>query len=228
MTERSTEAAGAARPRPGRPRSEQAADAIRAAALALLAERELGAISMDDVAAFAGSSKATIYRHWPSKEALVADALASLASTLPVPDTGTLRGDLSALLRDMVHTMTHTPAGRVLAMLVPAMQRNEELHQALMTALFAPRRALLAGLVQRAIDRGEVAPGTDSRAIAHLVVGPVLMHVLITHEPIEEPFVETIVDTVVRGVSAQEARGEVREPKEQTPGQASPRRRRGG
>jgi AcrR family transcriptional regulator len=222
-----SETAGA-RPRPGRPRSEQAADAIRAAALALLAERELGAISMDEVAALAGSSKATIYRHWPSKEALVADALASLASTLPVPDTGTLRGDLRALLRDMVHTMTHTPAGRVLAMLVPAMQRNEELHHALMTVLFAPRRALLAGLVQRAIDRGEVPAGTDSRAIAHLVVGPVLMHVLITHEPIEDPFVETIVDTVVRGVGASEARGEAREATERAPGQASPRRRRGG
>ena len=87
----------------GRPRSEQADRAIMAAALELLAERGLAGMSIEEVAARAGVGKATIYRRWSSKGALALDAfLAEFEQQQPLPDTGSLRGDLAAELRAWV------------------------------------------------------------------------------------------------------------------------------
>ena len=84
----------------GRPRSAEADIAILEAATAILAERGLAGMSMEEVAARAGVGKATVYRRWPSRGALALDAFMSeFRSQLPLPDTGTLRGDLLAALR---------------------------------------------------------------------------------------------------------------------------------
>jgi AcrR family transcriptional regulator len=86
--------------RRGRPRSERAQQAVLSAATDLLLERGLGAVSMDAIAERAGVSKATIYRWWPTKETLALDALyQEWTDSDPEPaDTGSLRGDLLALL----------------------------------------------------------------------------------------------------------------------------------
>jgi AcrR family transcriptional regulator len=96
----------------GRPRSEAADRAILRAATDLLAERGLAGMSMEEVAARAGVGKATVYRRWRSRGALALDAfMAEFQALQPLPDTGTLRGDLLAALRAWVRAVTRTPAG---------------------------------------------------------------------------------------------------------------------
>src|ERR1700736_6291349 len=103
---------GAAR---GRPRSQEADRAILTAAVELLAERGLAAMSIEEVAARAGVGKATIYRRWSSKGLLALDAfVASFQEQQPLPDTGTLRGDLIAALTAWVRAVTQTSMGRLL------------------------------------------------------------------------------------------------------------------
>ena len=104
------EAKAGTAPQRGRPRSEQADRAIMAAALELLAERGIAGMSIEEVASRAGVGKATVYRRWSSKGALALDAfLAEFRGQQPLPDTGSLRGDLHASLRAWVHAVTETP-----------------------------------------------------------------------------------------------------------------------
>src|SRR6266699_2304041 len=104
----------------GRPRSQEADRAILTAAVDLLAERGLAAMSIEEVAARAGVGKTTIYRRWPSKGLLALDAfVTSFREEQPLPDTGTLRGDLLAALHAWVRAVTQTPMG-------PMLTRSEE------------------------------------------------------------------------------------------------------
>ena len=109
--------------RRGRPRSQAADRAILAAARELLAEGGLAAMSFEEVAARSGVAKTTIYRRWTSRGALAMDAfLADFQAQQPLPDTGSLRGDLLAALRAWIRAVTHTSAGPVLAGLIAAAQ----------------------------------------------------------------------------------------------------------
>ena len=82
---------------PGRPRSEKAHQAILESTLTVLGESGIAGLSIEAVAARAGVGKATIYRRWESKEELILAALAIMSPAGPVPDTGSLEGDLTAL-----------------------------------------------------------------------------------------------------------------------------------
>jgi AcrR family transcriptional regulator len=114
-------------PRRGRPRSEKAHRAILQAAADLLLDDGAARVSMDAVAERAGVSKATIYRWWPSKERLALEALLDWAGAVSPPrDTGTLRGDLLALVRPWVREIRRRPFGRVIAALITAAQSDPE------------------------------------------------------------------------------------------------------
>src|SRR4051794_23051797 len=89
-------------PRRGRPRDARCDHAILQATLDLLAEGGAGSLSIDGVAARAGAGKATIYRRWTSKEALLLEALSTDTSIIESPDTGTLRGDLESYFSALV------------------------------------------------------------------------------------------------------------------------------
>ena len=168
---------GHASPRPdvpgrrGRPRSEEADRAILAAATQLLAERGLGGMSMEEVAARAGVGKATVYRRWGSRGALALDAfLAEFSRQQPLPDTGTFHGDLLAALRGWIRSVTRTPAGRMLAGLVAEAQRDPALAAAWRERVFEPLRASNTILVRRAIDRAEIPAGHRRRRRARPAV----------------------------------------------------------
>src|SRR6266498_1224789 len=115
-------------PKRGRPRSEQARESILHAAAELLLKRGLDAVSMDAVADRAGVSKATIYRWWPTKETLALEALYHEWDTArpSPPDTGSLRGDLLALLRPWIRRVRARPYGRVVAALIAEAQTDPE------------------------------------------------------------------------------------------------------
>jgi AcrR family transcriptional regulator len=189
--------------RRGRPRSEEADRAILSAATELLAERGLGGMSMEEVAARAGVSKATVYRRWPSRGALALDAfLAEFQEQQPLPDTGTFRGDLLAALRGWIRTVTRTPAGRMLAGLVAEAQRDPALAVAWRERVIEPLRVRNTVLVRRAVRRGEIPADVDPDVLLDLVFGSAYHRLLQGHRPLTDQFARSVVDLVVAGVTA--------------------------
>ena len=142
----------------GRPRSQEADRAILTAAVDLLAERGLAAMSIEEVAARAGVGKTTIYRRWPSKGLLALDAfVASFREEQPQPDTGSLRGDLLSALHAWVRAVTQTPMGPMLTGLIAEAQHDPELRGAWRDRVLEPLRTQHRIMLDRAIARGEIA-----------------------------------------------------------------------
>jgi AcrR family transcriptional regulator len=139
---------------PGRPRSMLADDAIVDATIALLVEEGFDRLSMDAVAARAGVGKATIYRRWSSKEALVIDAVARRTDPLPVgPAGGSVRDRLVALLQAILAT-SRTGVGRLLPCMVGASVTNPTLAANYRDQIMAPRRARVAAVLRDGVAAG--------------------------------------------------------------------------
>ena len=195
--------AGPAIPRPrGRPRSEPARRATLAAATELLLTRGLDAVSMDAVAARAGVSKATIYRWWPTKETLAADALeVQLSEPAPAsPDTGTLRGDLLALTDRWISRVTCRPFGPVIGALITEAATDPVFGALYRERYVEPRRAQAREAFQRAIARGEIDRNTDVEAAVDLLYGPLYHRLLHGHAPLTAEFAATVVRVLGAGL----------------------------
>jgi AcrR family transcriptional regulator len=188
--------------RRGRPRSEEAERAILATTERLLEEVGLVALTMEDVAQLAGVGKATIYRRWPTKGLLAFEAFQrEFLAKQPLPDTGTLRGDLLAALRAWIRTVDGTVAGRTLRGLIAEVQRDPALGDAWRERFVQPVRDQHRTLVARGIDRGELAPGVDSEVVLDLCFGPAYHRLLQSHLPFSDRFAETVVDAIISGVA---------------------------
>jgi AcrR family transcriptional regulator len=195
--------AGGAAPQRGRPRSEQADRAIMAATLELLAERGIAGMSIEEVASRAGVGKATIYRRWASKGALALDAfLAEFQGQQPLPDTGTLRGDLRSSLRAWVRAVTRPPVGRILPDLIGEIQHDRDLAVSYRERVLEPLRQQHRIMLDRAIARGEIPAGTDREVALDLMFGAAQHRLLLGHLPLNERFVDQVVDVIVAGIQA--------------------------
>lgn len=190
-------------PRRGRPRSETSRTAILAATRELLAEQDLSTISMDAVAVRAGASKATIYRWWPSKELLALDALFSeWAPARPHPrDTGSLVGDLLALMRPWARQLAAKPYGRVIAGLITKAQSDTEFAEEYRARFVQPRREQARAIFARAIDRGEIPVNTDIEVAIDLLYGPFYHRLLHGHAKLTDRFTRATVAYVAAGVA---------------------------
>jgi AcrR family transcriptional regulator len=189
--------------RRGRPRSERSRQAILSAVNELMLERDLSEISMEAVAARAGASKATIYRWWPSKELLALEALRSdwEASVPEAPDTGSLAGDLRALMLPWTRELAAKPYARVIAALVARTHADTEFAGEYRTRFVAARRAHGRAAFLHAIERGDIPPDTDVEVALDLLYGPVYHRILHGHAAVTESFANTLVDHVVAAVS---------------------------
>jgi AcrR family transcriptional regulator len=191
--------------RPGRPRSERAKQATLTAAIELLLDRGLRAMSMEEVAERAGVSKATIYRWWDSKEMLALDALSSewaLPTRDAKRDTGSLRGDLLAQLRPWRRQLNEKPYGRVIAGLVAQAQTDPEFAELYRGHFVQPRRDATRPLLLRAIDRGEIAADTDLDVTLDLLYGPIYHRLLHGHAPLTDRFIQQVIDAVIAAASS--------------------------
>src|SRR5262250_1541743 len=150
----------ATRTEPATARSDRHA-AICDAVFELLSEVGYDRMSMDAVAARARASKATIYRAWPNKPDLVCEALGHhFGGPLEAPVTGSLRGDLIALATSACK-IAEGPAGAVVTGLMTAAARNDELSRTLYRCAYVAKAPVHQTIVAAAVDRGEVAEGTD-------------------------------------------------------------------
>src|SRR6201990_2139428 len=144
--------AGAAQERkaPGRPRNAQADEAILEAVLELLsAGHSAAAISIEAVAAKAGVGKATIYRRWPNKEALLIDAVTMMKGPLPEPSGESVRDDLVMLISSMRNQRMER-YGRVTACLLPELVKSEAMHR-VYQGVVESRRSIMRQLLVRAV-----------------------------------------------------------------------------
>jgi AcrR family transcriptional regulator len=187
----------AGRPRRGRPPSPEVDERILDAALAMLAEGGYAGFRLDALAAGADVAKTTILRRWPSKAAVTAAAVERLAlQTVDLPESGTLRGDLHALLTSAVTVFTNGN-GRFVPRLIRESGHHPEITDLLETVIHTRRLAYRRAL-NRAIARHELDPGIDQEIVIDLLVGPMWTRLLITRERITKPFVDDIVDAVIR------------------------------
>jgi AcrR family transcriptional regulator len=198
---RGGEATTQAAPR-GRPRSEKAHKAILDAAVELLLARGLSAVSMDAVAERAGVSKATIYRWWPTKETLALDALyTEWAAASPHPrDTGSLRGDLLALLRPWAGLASSRPYGRVIAALITEAQTDPVFAAEYRQRVVEPRRDQARAVFRRAIERGEIPADTKIEVALDLLYGPLYHRLLHGHAPLTDRFTQDVIDMALSGI----------------------------
>jgi AcrR family transcriptional regulator len=194
------EAAGGGGQR-GRPRSQEADRAILTATLDLLGSRGLAAMSIEEVAARAGVGKATIYRRWSSKGLLALDAfVTSFQEQQPLPDTGTLRGDLIAALTAWVRAVTLTSMGPMLTGLVAEAQHDEELRAGWRDRVLEPLRSQHRIMLDRAIARGEIPAAVDQEVVLDLFFGAAQHRLLFGHLPLTDDFIREVVDVILDGI----------------------------
>ena len=189
-----------ATPKLGRKRDLTRDPEILDATLEVLAETGYDGMTIDMVAARAKAGKATVYRRWASKSELVIDAVACMKSADidfdALPDTGTLRGDLVAMIKP--HSIEDGAKKlQVMAGLVSMLSRHPELADAVRDAVIGPRARVNRVFLQRAIDRGEIPADVDIDLLSQVGGAMATHRTLMLRKPVDRPFVISVIDGVI-------------------------------
>lgn len=191
---------------PGRPRSEQARTAILRSTLKILETNGFSDFTIEDVADRAAVGKATVYRWWPNKGALIADAFASSTTRkLRFPDTGSISSDMSRQMRQLVKVF-RSPQGRIVSAILAAGQSDKELISAFRDRFLWPRRREAYATLRRGIQRGELRKDVDPDLLLDSLYGPIYMRFLIQHDSLTPEFVDHLCSLVLTGARPQRRR----------------------
>jgi AcrR family transcriptional regulator len=167
----------------------------------MLQESGFADLSIEAIAAAAGVGKATIYRWWPTKATLVAEAFSNSADQeLRFPDTGSLRTDMTQQMRQLARVF-RSRRGRIVAALLGGGQSDAELLEAFRERFMLPRRNEAYETLRRGIRRGEIAEDTDLDLVLDALYGPMYMRFLIRHDSLTDEFVTNICDLVLSRVT---------------------------
>lgn len=159
---------------PGRPRSARSHQAMLQATLELLAEVGFETMSIEAIASRAGVGKTTIYRRYSRKAELVADAIESIREEVLIPDTGSLWGDMDALIQNAAQISLNPLGRQTVAMIISSASSNAEFAQIYWTKYLQPRREAFAVVVERAKARQEVKPDLDPGLVFDTMSGIML------------------------------------------------------
>ena len=184
----------------GRPRDPAVEERILEQVVALLSSRGYAGLTLDELAVRSGVAKTTILRRWPSKAAVAAAGVERLAlQSVAVPDSGTLHGDLRALLHGAVDTFAR---GR--GQFVPRLLREAGHHPEitdLLDAVLHTRRQGYRRVLARATARGEIDPSVDQELLIDMLIGPLWTRLLITRDPVTREYVDANVHAVLAAFS---------------------------
>jgi len=195
---------------PGRPRSADANRAIIEATLELLTESGVASLAIEQVAARAGVAKATIYRRWPNKDALILDALATVEDQPPTLPGTSLRADLLALVSGMVGRAVHPGRGQLYAWMVAESERNPEIAHKYKSLVVERRRRLLESVLRQWQEKGELRADVDIEVAELLVTAPMLVY-RVHWNPGQEPpadLATQLVDAALFGVASASCQAE--------------------
>jgi AcrR family transcriptional regulator len=188
-----------------RPRDPDLDDDILAAATALVAAGGFGALTIEAVAARAGVGRPTVYRRWPSRAhlalAVARRHLAAGPHDRRVPDTGSLRGDVRALVDDLVDDLDRLRAAGLLHGIVAAVAADADLAAVVRHEQLDPTEARLAEVLDRAVDRGEARRDRDATAL-RLLAGAAVYQLALLREPADDAWRDRLTAVFVDGVAA--------------------------
>jgi AcrR family transcriptional regulator len=188
--------------RRGRPRRPGARDTIIEATLVMLAERGFQAATIEAIAARAGVGRNTIYRRWPSKEELIADALHELTADLDAQESDDLYSRLLEWIREFTRIFADPVFGRILPGVLGELQRNPVFARVYAERVVQPRRDALLHLLSEARERGEIRADADLEHVADLLGGPPFLRLLpLGLPPVTERYAEELIETIWRGIA---------------------------
>ena len=183
-------------------RGEHVRQTVLAAAFDELVANGFDGATVAGVAKRSGVHETTVYRRWTTREnLLVAALLERSADAVPAPDTGSIRDDLLAILREVL-AYVGSPAGT--AILRAAMLPVDDTYTEARKGFWAQRIDALTPVVARGVERGELRTGTDGRLLLEMLVAPIHGRLLLTGEPVGDELAERLVDLALNGAASRE------------------------
>jgi AcrR family transcriptional regulator len=179
-------------------RVQRSKKAVLTATFQLLSEAGLSGVSLDAVSRRSRVAKTTIYRHWPSRSALVLDACSRLKPKSEAPDTGNLRDDVTVLALNLAGRLRTARWATVLPSMIDAAERDPELAD-LHSRMHAEMTTAFRSVVERAQQRGELSRHRRSTEVVAMILGPLFYRRWFSREPLDEGFVKRVVDSAVSG-----------------------------
>lgn len=182
---------------------EDVTEAIRAAVFEELAAVGYGRMSIEAVARRAGVGKTAVYRRWPSKLQMVMDVVSAVAlHGITAPDTGTLRGDLRALLGVISFALRHPLASQIVPDLLAEAARNPDIAQTLQKALRETQRGVSAILIHNAVARGELPADTDAELVLDMIIGPLYWRLAVNRAPVTKRYLDRLATATTAALTA--------------------------
>lgn len=186
----------------GRPRDERIDATVPKVVRELLADNGYSGLTMDAVAARAGTSKPALRRRWRSKQHLVVDALVRAAGTSPTPDTGCTYCDLVEGISTLSHAFSGPIGRRVLPALLADLADDPELDAQFRARFFHPRRASTVAALRRGIERGDLRPDSDIDLLLDMLAATTYHRIFFGHLPVTEALAEDVVTVVMNGAAS--------------------------
>jgi AcrR family transcriptional regulator len=169
---------------------------VLAATFELLSETGLAGVSVDAVAERSGVAKTTIYRHWPSRSALLLDACGRMGTPREPPNTGSLKGDLAALMSDLGSRLKTARFAATLPSVIDAAERDPEIakmHAKLHAGLISAFRSV----IERGQRNGELPRLRESSAIVAALLGPLFYRRWFSREPLDARFIKSVTESAI-------------------------------
>lgn len=177
-------------------RVERSKAAVLAETYRQLRRSGISGVSIDEVSRVSGVSKTTIYRHWPSRSALLIDACSRLGNVPHVPDTGTIRGDVHALAADLAEQLQTEAWASVYPSIIDAAERDPEI-AAMQSALHERFTAPFNTVIERAKARGELSPDKPAADLIAAIAGPLFYRRWFSREAIDDRVADAIIHSAI-------------------------------
>ena len=181
-------------------RSARIRETVLSAALQALEANGVGGLTISEIARRSGVHATSIHRRWGTLENVLFEAVLTYSQqTLPIPDTGSVRGDFIAFARLMANYL-ETPLGKTVMRTMASAQDHSERANTRAEVLRV-RFETASVMAARGIERGEIRAGIEPKFAQELLVAPIYLRRLVTREPIDDGFIERVVDTLLRGLA---------------------------
>ncbi|MCU1327387.1 MAG: transcriptional regulator, TetR family [Bryobacterales bacterium] len=159
---------------------------------------------MDAIAAEAGVSKATVYKHWQNKDALLVDAIRDQSLQMPAFDSGNTRQDLLDLLTHLAHNTKSDELAKIWPRIMSYAATNSPFAKVLHERLFDRRRERLVAMLDKAAEAGELVPGIEPDLAADLLIGPIMHRRFITNNNVPKDLPKKVVEAFYRAFRPKE------------------------